>query len=105
MKHVHTIQSFTFSHGICAAVQFYRDGLKHRSEGPAYVSYYPSGALCLAIWYQHGKRHRTNLPAYVSFHPTGNFDILSYWKDGERDFTRSPYIIRYTLDGQKRTQP
>jgi hypothetical protein len=73
--------------------RWYKDGLLHREDGPAYLS--DDGTK---KWYVHGKLHRTNGPSIISVendHLMQQIFITEeYYLDGERHNENGPALIR-----------
>lgn len=63
---------------------WYRDGLLHREDGPAFID--PSGA---EGWYLHGRRHRADGPAIAG--PNG---YEAWYRDGMLHREDGPAIVR-----------
>lgn len=99
---------------------WYRNGVKHREDGPAEICFWTG----LKIWYYNGQIHRDNGPAIIKefdskreerWYQRGRIHRVDgpakiWWKNGrllnEQWFTRgshhrhgAPAIIRYRADG------
>jgi len=68
---------------------WYKDGLAHREDGPAFITY--NGC---EYWYQNGKLHRENDPAIITFE-----GIKQWWNNGARHREDGP-AVEYA-DGTK----
>ena len=56
--------------------RWYRNDELHREDGPAYVRRSPDGAV-IEQWYRNNKLHREDGPAYVKRHPDGT--VVESW--------------------------
>ena len=76
----------TYKNGILYSEEWYINGLKHRSVGPAIIEYQPDGILCLSkTWYRDNMIHRPEGkgPAKIEYHPNGNIASETWYSNGE----------------------
>lgn len=86
-----SITYYNHNRGILKEV-WYRNGVKHRYDGPAIIQYRPSSSnitnkFWFQCWYQDGKIHRDNDPAFIVYYENGNIDyyVWYYYSKIHRD--------------------
>ena len=78
-------------------IEYYRDGVsirfieflnengeRHRTYGPAFTEFWPSGGIATELWDQHGKYHRTRGPAMIFYDESGCIDSEHWLLDGKQ---------------------
>jgi hypothetical protein len=63
---------------------WYRNGLRHRLDGPAYENFYADGTPHSHIWYQDDKFHRIDGPAIKYYNESGKCTAVEYWFNGKK---------------------
>ena len=70
--------------GRIKSVEYYVNGRLDRFNAPAYITYYPNGALMFKSYYKNGKSHRDgNKPSYTFRSEEGVTTLLEWCKDGK----------------------
>ena len=64
--------------------EWYRNGKRHREDGPAWIRYLPDGSVAYDTWYQNGKRHREDGPAFIRYYPNGFGESEEWYWYGEK---------------------
>jgi len=60
---------------------YWRDGEKHREDGPAEIERRADGSVSESYWHD-GKKHRENGPAEIVRSADGTVIRESYWRNG-----------------------
>ena len=64
--------------------EFWRvNGISHRVDGPAHISYYESGKIEQEKWYLNGKFHRVDGPAAILYYETGEIEREKWYLYGK----------------------
>lgn len=85
------------------------DGILHRDDGPAVVSYYDDGSVRTEWWFKHGKIHRigdhiTNTPAVTKYDKGGNVEERTWYREGKKYRDDGPTCIKYHKNGNMSEQ-
>ena len=79
----------------CTHFEYYSDGTisclayfdvdekLHRVNGPAKITYYPTGNVSGIEYYINGKLHREDGPAYIEYRDNGNVFRETYYENGK----------------------
>lgn len=70
------------STGRVASEEYFKGGIYHREDGPAFISYAEFGIYC-EDYYINNKRHREDGPAVIQYNPDGCICLQSYWLNGK----------------------
>lgn len=74
-----------------------KDGVLHRTGGPAITRYdETSGEVIIKEWYENGKRHRESAPAFIYKHCGFNVEI--WYKEGEEHRENAPALIDKSIE-------
>ena len=81
---------------------WFRNGSKHRDDGPAKTHWRADGPLFMQVWYQNGMKHRGNdEPSNIEYYPNGSLYIEMWNSNGkchrEGDL---PSFIMYSPEGE-----
>jgi hypothetical protein len=77
--------------------EYFKDGKKHRENGPAIIHYDANGIVRIEEYFINDKRHRENGPAVIHYNEDGNIKYKSYYLNG--DSTRFAPAGYYNKDG------
>jgi antitoxin component YwqK of YwqJK toxin-antitoxin module len=72
---------------------WYRDGKKHRDDGPAVIRY-EYNQIAREWWYRRGKRHRVDGPAWIEY-KNGQITREYWYRDGKPHRVDGPAEIDY----------
>lgn len=75
------------------------DGKIHRSDGPAFIEYYPDGNLKREDWKIHGDFCRSDGPAYIQYYSNGQAKIQEWIFNNLAHRSDGPAYIHYHEDG------
>jgi hypothetical protein len=84
----------------------YIRSLVHRVDGPALITYYPSGKICRKEWFRNWRWHRVDGPAYIEYDIDGEILRESWFLNGRRSRgygNTGPTVIEY-IDGNIRKE-
>jgi len=106
------------------SITYYKNNVKHREDGPAYVEYlkdgktlqferyfingnlhrdsdapawisYSNGDLYAEQYYMHGVKHRSGGPAFIQYLDQGEISREDYYRDGQLHRDDGPALILY----------
>lgn len=63
-------------------IVYFKNGERHRSDGPAWINFYKSGAIESETYYLNGARHRDDGPAWIYYSAKGVAKKKEYWLNG-----------------------
>jgi antitoxin component YwqK of YwqJK toxin-antitoxin module len=89
------------SSGRLKSVEYTKDGLPHKEDGPAFISYYVNGNVQCAAWYKEGIRHRIDGPAFLDYHDDGSLREESWCRGDEFHREDGPSRVVYLKNGSK----
>lgn len=78
-KQMITQSTKCFPNGNIRHLVYYKDGLRHNDNAPAYVEYYINGLIKRKIYWLNGNLHREDGPAYVWYNKDGTVSGKEYW--------------------------
>jgi hypothetical protein len=82
---------------------FYYDGVFHRDDGPAAVTYHADGSVRERYW-RAGKLHRVDGPAWIDRDASGSTAYEAYYRDGKLHREDGPAtILRRTGEPARET--
>ena len=82
------------------AEYWFKNGLKHRENRPAWIRYYEDGSILdWEEWYKNDKLHREDGPAEIRYHDDGSIVEEGWYKNGQQHREDGPARIRYFLNG------
>ena len=61
-----------------------KDGIPHRTDGPAQITYHENGNINHEEWYQSGERHREDGPAWLEYKEDGTLHWEYWYKNGKQ---------------------
>lgn len=67
-------------------------GELHRTDGPALVSYYPTGEIKLKMWSFNGKKRRRNGPSVIEYFKTGEISKKIWFFDDLEGGNKKPAV-------------
>ena len=73
---IHNIKRKSLIHPV---EEWWLDGNRHRTDGPAYRTWYENGELECEEWWLDGNRHRTDGPAYQRWYENGELECEEWW--------------------------
>jgi len=78
--------------------QFNSNGQLHRENKPAEIWYYESGEIEYKIYWLNDIKHRVDGPAYISYHQMNhNIEHVEYYINGKRHRLDGPASIWYDI--------
>lgn len=80
-----------YSDGTLQAVEYWYEGVHHRTDGPAIVQFHPNGSLKRVEYVITGLYHRDEQlgPAVQSWYKTGDIEKIEYWREGKEHRTEA----------------
>lgn len=75
------------------------NGRRHRTDGPALITYWPDGTVGYERWRQHGQLHRLDGPAITLYQPDGTVEFEQWWFQG-RLLTKEQHTAQIKKDNQ-----
>ena len=102
-----------YESGATRTVKYFRDGLLHREDGPAYIGYYESGEIEYEGYRIAGEHHRVGGPARIGYLKTGEKRYEEYYVSGDfhrldgpayighKDYLSHPRVEEYYIDGRR----
>jgi len=75
--------------------RYYKFGVPHNSNGPAYTFYYENGVKSYELYYINGKLHNSNGPADIIYYIDGQKHQERYFDNGVLHNNNGPAIIIY----------
>ena len=84
---IHNIKRKSLIHPV---EEWWLDGNRHRTDGPAYRTWYENGELECEEWWLDGNRHRTDGPAYRPWYENGQPRSEGWYLDG-KEYTKENY--------------
>jgi hypothetical protein len=79
-----------FNNGNKCYEEWHKEGMRHREDGPAFISYYSDGSTNYEYWYKDGKLHREDGPAYISYNQDGG-EHYETWDLCDQEYAESAY--------------
>ena len=80
---------------------YFIHGKLHRLDGPAFISYYENKKIMKKSYYVNGLCHREDGPAEIYYHEDGKLYLEKYYKNGELHREDGPALIEYHDNGKK----
>jgi len=81
--------------------EFFRDGLHHRIDGPAFtILDLGTGVVVFEAYFRYGLMHRDHGPAHVERSPEGRITLESYFFHGSLHRLNGPAVVaRSAING------
>ena len=79
--------------------KWYKDGQKHREDGPARIKYHENGDKYEEGWYKNRKKHREGEPAEIAYYDHEIKMREAWYKDGKRHRDDGPAVSWYDVNG------
>jgi antitoxin component YwqK of YwqJK toxin-antitoxin module len=81
-------------------VSYYKNGILHRLDGPAYLWYRKDGSLFTVSYIREGKFYREDGPAFIQYSREGRMNYVEFWMDDKQlDFW--DFFERSSSENQK----
>jgi len=78
--------------------EWWLNGKRHRTDGPAFIGYYKSGKLECERWCLNGKIHRIDGPASIDFYESGEL-YYEEWYLNDKELSKEEFISSYEHQG------
>jgi antitoxin component YwqK of YwqJK toxin-antitoxin module len=92
-------RAFKNSNGMVYVRQYFKNSLRHRDIGPAWLDYFSSGVIRTEVFMYNGLYHREHKPAYIEYYSCGSKQAESYYINGKCHRGDGPAYIEYRRDG------
>mgnify|MGYP000873933579 CR=1 FL=1 len=79
-----TVKREWHKNGQISYEEYWINGEKHNTEGPAFRSWYKNGQIHSKVYWINGKLHNTEGPAFRSWDENGQISYEEYWINGEK---------------------
>ena len=84
--------------------KWYKNGEKHREDGPARIRYYENGNKDEEEWLKDNKTHREDGPAWILYDPNRNNMEERWYLDNKIHREDGPAKIKYYENGNKKEE-
>ena len=74
---------YCYENGKVGQEWYYLNGVKHRVDGPAYISYYMNGEMSMECYRLNGNSHKVDGPADIYYYESGKVKGEYYYLDGK----------------------
>ncbi len=82
------------------SIMWYTNNIIHRDDGPAEIQYYVNGNLSTVKWINNGSVHREDGPSIIRYDPNGNLGSIYYITHGRENKFDGPTYITYSANNK-----